>query len=217
MIRRLFFLSFMVGAIGVPYMLSSSSDWWSSFKSKFSRGDNATQTAAATPESGTFGATSVGPGLSQPPARLKNIEGYPAHNLADVLHFEGTPAWVASRWPRVSTGLAQPDLQGYRVPLVTGTNEDDLAGSLTYYFDGDQRLKYITFHGITGDPRKLVALVVHRYGFKPEQTQDPSLSLFLVKWNGKPVSELRIRTARVLRADQPHARYHVDLALKRPS
>jgi hypothetical protein len=37
-----------------------------------------------------------------------------------------------------------------------------------------------------------------------------------VKWNGKPTSELRIRTARVLRAAAPHARYQVELAMKRP-
>ncbi len=108
-----------------------------------------------------------------------------------------------ARWPRVTTGLAQPDLQGYRVPLVTGTAESDLAGSLTYYFDNQQQVKFITFHGVTGDPRKIVGLVVQKYGFRPEQTDDPSLGMYLVKWNGKPISELRVQTARVLRADQP--------------
>ena len=57
---------------------------------------------------------------------------------------------------------------------------------------------------------------MQKYGFKPEQTDDPSLALFMVKWNGKPISELRIRPARVLRADQPHARYQVYLAMRRP-
>lgn len=225
MFRKLLFISFMMGAIGVPYLLSSSSDMWSNVKSKFQSGDKSKSTAKASQGSSNFGDSSAAggaaqsaslPGFPGPPAKPKNIEGYPVHDLAEVLRFDGTPDWVMARWPRVSTGLAQPDLQGYRVPLVTGTGQDDLAGSLTYYFDGDQRLKFITFHGATGDPRKLVALVVGRYGFKPEESQDPSLSLFMVKWNGKPLSELRIRTARVLRADQPNTRYHVDLALARP-
>jgi uncharacterized protein DUF6690 len=136
--------------------------------------------------------------------------------LGEVLQFNGTPSWVMARWPRVTASLAELDLQGYRVPLVTGTGEDDLAGSLTYYFDKEQHVAYINFHGTTGDPRKLVSLVMSRYSFVRQSTDDPSLALYQVKWNGKPLSELRIRTARVLRADQPHARYEVDLAMKRP-
>jgi hypothetical protein len=38
----------------------------------------------------------------------------------------------------------------------------------------------------------------------------------MVKWNGKPISELRVQTARVLRADQRNLSYKVDLAMKRP-
>ena len=222
MFRRLIFLSIMTGAVGIPYAMSSSSSWWNSVKSKFQSSDDAKPAAAASGTAPSFGTSSVPaddsamPGLAPPTTKPKNLEGPPVHNLAEVLHFQTTPAVVMARWPRVTTGLAQPGLQGYRVPLVTGTAEDDLAGSLTYYFDGDQLLKYITFHGATGNPHKLVNLVVQRYGFKPEESRDPGLTLFLVKWNGKPMSELRIRTARVIRADQPHTRYHVDLALKRP-
>jgi hypothetical protein len=120
-----------------------------------------------------------------------------------------------SRWPRVTAGLAEPELQGYRVPLVTGTGENDLAGSLTYYFDQDQRVKLIHFRCTTGNPQQLVTYVTSRYGLTPQPTGDPGLQLYQVKWNGKPMSELRIRTATILRAAQPYSRFHVELAMKR--
>jgi len=120
------------------------------------------------------------------------------------------------RWERVSAGLADIDLQGYRVPLVTGTADDDLAGSLTYYFDKQQKVQRITFHGTSGNPRKLVTLLTGRYGFLRQSTDDPSLYLYQVKWNGKPTSELRIKPARVVRADAPHSRFEIELAMKRP-
>ena len=219
MIRRFLFLSFMVSAAGIPYLMSSSSKLLSSVKSKFGAADSQEVATDAPREAGQppgeFAASAVS-GFPQAPAKQKDIEGPRTRNLTDVFHFDGTPAWVVERWPRVTTGLAHPELQGYRVPLVTGTGQDDLAGSLTYYFDGNRRVEFLTFHGVTGDPRKLVALVVQKYGFLPEQTDDPALTLYLVKWHGNPISELRIRTARILRADQPNQRFRVDLAMKRP-
>jgi len=56
---------------------------------------------------------------------------------------------VISRWPRVSAGLAELQLQGYRVPLVSGTTANDLAGALTYYFNSRQQVQRITFQGTT--------------------------------------------------------------------
>jgi len=223
-IKKFFFLSFIASAVGVPYLLSSSSELWSSVKGKFSSSGGATTETPPTPDSGaTAAAQSAGgfgnarlPGFQQRPVRAKNIEGLPAQNLVEVLNFDGTPDWVTARWPRVTTGLAQLGLEGYRVPLVTGTAPDDLAGSLTYYFGANRTVQFITFHGVTGDPRKIIAHVVQRYGFQPQRTDDPGLAVYMAKWNGKPVSELRIQTARVLRADQPNLSYKIDLAMKRP-
>ena len=217
MIKRLFFIAVIAGAIGVPYLLSSSSDWWSSIGAQFSgttdpKASSATASTDAKSASSHQTAGVPANATATPPA----VEGFGAQDLADVLHFDGTPAWVMARWPRVTAGLAELDLQGYRVPLVTGTGDGDLAGSLTYYFDKNQRVTHITFHGTTGDPRKLIALVTSRYKFVLEKTNDPSQALYLVKWNGKPQSELRIRTAGIVRANQPRARYQIDLAMQRP-
>ncbi len=224
MIKRFFFLSFMASAVGVPYLLSSSSELWNSVKGQFSSTSAAATDATAKPAPGNAATPQTASGFGnsalsdfqQAPARAKNIEGSHAQNLVDVLNFNSTPEAVTARWPRVTTGLAHPELQGYRVPLVTGTATDDLAGSLTYYFGANRTVEFITFHGVTGDPRKLIAHVVQRHGFQPQRTDHPGLAVYMVKWNGKPVSELRIQTARVLRADQPNLSYTVDLALKRP-
>jgi hypothetical protein len=222
MLKRLFFLSVMIGMVGMPYLMSSSSQWWNSLTSQFSGGSADGKAAAASAGAKQPGSSSTAKGDRNGAkgfdtvANSRTIEGPAAQNLAEVIQFDGSPAWVMARWPRVTAGLADLDLQGYRVPLVSGTSQDDLAGSLTYYFDKNQRMSRIIFHGATGDPRKLIALVTSRYNFEPQKTDDPSLALFQAKWNGKPHSELRIRPARVVRADQPYARFEVDLAMKRP-
>jgi hypothetical protein len=222
MLKRFLLSSFMVGAVIVPYAISTSGDWYNKVKAQYfgsaQQAPAATNPQAVAPANGQAAPGTAPQAIAalEQPAKPQSIEGYPATDLKEVLHFDGTPAWVMSRWPRVSAGLATLDLQGYRVPLVTGTAQDDLAGSLTYYFDKDQHVKFISFQGATGDPRKLIALVTAKYGFKPEQTNDPGLTLFMVKWNGKPVSELRIRPARLVRADHPHARYDIYLAMRRP-
>lgn len=153
----------------------------------------------------------------QEAAKKKLIEGPAPRDLAEVLRFDITTHWIIARWPRVTTGLSVMELQGYRVPLVTGTNEDGLAGSITYYFDKHQVCERIIFHGTSGDPRKLVYLVTSRYGLEREITNDPGLTLYRKKSSSRVDSELRIRPAKVIRADAPRARYEIDLAVKRPS
>lgn len=220
MIKKFFFLTGMMGLVGMPYLLSSSSQVWETISARFS-GSSAQASAGTTGVNASQApAYAVGHhNLVMPPGssmRTPAIEGQGARDLGEVLQFGASPSWVMQRWPRVTAGLAELDLQGYRVPLVTGTGQDDLAGSLTYYFDRSQRAARIDFQGTTGDPRKLIALVTNQFHFEPQASNDPGLLLYQVKWNGKPHSELRIRPARVVRADQPYARYEIDLAMKRP-
>lgn len=221
MIKRLLFMSFMVGAVGMPYLATNGGQLWSNLTSRVASSPPADKPAAPSVEL-PGAATATGthdrnlPGQFYLTGKTQPLEGSRPQDLAEVLQFQATPTWVMARWPRVTAGLAELDLQGYRVPLVSGTSQDDLAGSLTYYFDKNQQVARIIFHGTTGDPRKLVGLVGSKYQLLPQKTDDPGLMLYQAKWNGKPHSELRIRTARVLRADQPFARYEVDLAIKRP-
>ncbi len=104
MIRRFFMVSAMASAIGVPYLLSSSSELWSSVKGKFSSTASSDETPAkpAAAQPATAGAAQPGAGFGNTaltdfqsrPAAAKNIEGLPAQNLVEVLNFNGSPDWV---------------------------------------------------------------------------------------------------------------------------
>ncbi|MBN2216100.1 MAG: hypothetical protein JW719_01860 [Pirellulales bacterium] len=145
------------------------------------------------------------------------LEGTQIRDFGEVFRFDVTTGWVMSRWARVSTGMSQLQLQGYRVPLVTGTARDDLAGALTYYFGPEQRVRQITFNGTTGDATRLVRLLVGRYGFHRRQANDSGLFVYEAPdQKGDIRSVLRIRPTGVVRADQPHQRFHVDLLLAPP-
>ena len=217
MLRKFMFSGVMFSAVVVPYVMSTGSEWWTTIQSKVSQ---MTASAPADPaQLANMPATNTSHkdaslaghslGGAHQPSKLP-VEGYAAQNLGDVINFNATPQWIMMRWPRVTVGLAELDMQGYRVPLVTGTGYDDLAGSLTYYFDNDQRVKLIHFRGTTGDPRKIVGLVMQQYNFLPQPTGDPALQLYQVKWNGKPISELRVQSASVLRSDEQYSRFAVE-------
>lgn len=203
MFNRSWFALMLAGSVGLPYLYSAT----------FGAGKTASTSAAA-------GAIPIAGGQEYVPsaAGAKLLEQAPTKNeLADVFRWDITTAWVLGRWPRVSAGLSEVELQGYRVALVTGTATDDLAGSLTYYFNKRQRVERITFFGTTGDSRRLVALLATRFGFVRELNDDPSLFLYRVREGRKVVSELRIKPAHVLRSDEPYSRFDVALLIERPA
>lgn len=138
-------------------------------------------------------------------------------SLDEVFRFDLTIREVLARWPRVSTSLADLQLQGYRVPLVTGPTETDLAGALTYYFNSYQQLQRITFQGTTGDGRELVQFLSTRYGFQRRLTNDPSLFVYEApRLGGPPQSILRMKLAPTLKVEYPHQRFDVWLVIERP-
>ena len=195
-------------AVGVPLVASKTtavreqaSEWWTS-------GDSANDVKSAA--SSTNGDV---PAHERPQLRP---EGANVSDLSEIFRFDVTAPWVLGRWPRVTTRLAELNLQGYRVPLVTGTAQDDLAGSLTYYFDKSQKVERITFRGTTGDSKKLVALLATKHGFVRQLDDDPGLFLYQVKWNGKAHSELHIRPRPVVDASEPYWRFDVALDMRRP-
>jgi hypothetical protein len=145
------------------------------------------------------------------------LAGPAVSDFTEVLRFDLTPAWIVNRWPRVSTGLAQLGLQGYRVPLVTGTSQHDLAGALTYYFNYQQQVQRITFRGTTGDHRRLVQFLTAYYGFVRRPTNSPGVFLFEVPRNdAEAQSFLWIEPAGVLKYSEPYQRFDLTLTLERP-
>jgi hypothetical protein len=146
---------------------------------------------------------------------LPNLTGAQIDDFREVLRFDITPAWVPQRFARVSTLLANLNLDGLRVPLVTGTQVGDLAGTLTYYFDRYQQVQRINIHGLTGDPARVVQTLQQYYKLQ----QEPALGggLYLIKWNGQPTSVLHISPAPIIYANAEHSRYSVFLELNQPN
>jgi hypothetical protein len=143
------------------------------------------------------------------------LVGARVDDLRAVMRFDISPAWVIQRFARVSTVLADLQLEGLRVPLVTGTRPDDIAGTLTYYFDRNDKLQRVTIHGFTGDPKRLIGAMTEHYGLNHE----PSLEagVYTKRWNGYPVHFLRLSHAPVVFSDQVHQKYTVFLELNQPS
>lgn len=151
------------------------------------------------------------------PATPQNTR-MPTPSLAEVLRLDITVEWILQRWPRVATGLPELQLQGYRVPLVSGTSTADVAGSLTYYFNARQQVQRITFCGTTGDPTVLANILGSRYGFTRRLTNDPGMIVYeAVDANNHQIGSLKIRSASVVSASQPRTRFMVDLVIDRTS
>jgi hypothetical protein len=141
----------------------------------------------------------------------------PSVSMPEAFNMNATPEWIANRWPRVANGLSQINLQGYRVPLVTGTSTLDVAGSLTYYFNPLQQVERITFQGTTGDPRNLIGLMSQRFQLSRRLTNDPGLVVYEGPHGHfeQPKSHLQIRPAGILQSSDPFHRFDVDLVLQR--
>jgi hypothetical protein len=206
MFSRSWFAMMLLGAIGLPYL------FFSVFGSEKSARTAAGNSSAAWAHEA---AVSNLPPLA---GAADLLDKAPTQNeFSEIFRWDVTTSWILSRWPRVSAGLSEVERQGYRVPLVTGTSTDDLAGSLTYYFNRRQQVERITFLGTTGDSRRLVALLATKFGFVREPSDDPSLFLYRVHEGRKVTSELRIKPAHIVRSDAPYTRFEVALLIQRPA
>ena len=125
----------LAAAVGIPVAYFVGSDYWKAARNTWSSSPETTAASAsapmASPHTSTSGALVAEPGAT-------SIEGSPVGDLAEVFRFDVTTDWILRRWPRVSTGLAEIQLQGYRVPLMTGSvfprpisagNRDTVRGS----------------------------------------------------------------------------------------
>lgn len=143
-----------------------------------------------------------------------SLVGAPVQDVREVLRFDISPEWVTSRFSRVGTVLADLSLEGLRVPVVTGTNAYDVAGTLTYYFDQKRKVQRVTVHGFTGDPRRLIDAMTTHYGLSHEPTLEAGV--FTRRWNGHPVHFLRLSRAPVMHSDAVHQKFTVFLELNQP-
>lgn len=206
---RLFLLALVIGAaVGVPYVSSE----WSKIKARFvGGGDSASATAGSIAGSGSTPVTVIG-GPGDP-----HSDETPFVDMDQVFRFDVTPQTVMARWPRVTSGLVEDRFYGMRVPLITGTRYDDLAGALTYYFTASQHCAKMSFSGSTGDPRRLIKLLTDRYKFEPYNSGEAGVVHYQIRWNGNAHSDLAIRPAAVLRSSTPNSRYEIQLTIVEPA
>jgi hypothetical protein len=186
----------------------------------YSHGDLVKNLSPATwvSEEGVEGAAATGPAdaerlASAPREEVVAVPGPEVSDLGTIFRFDLSPQSVAQRWSRVSTGLSDAHLQGYRVPLVTGTADNDLAGSLTYYFDARPRMRRITFLGTTGNPQRLVGFLGKYYGFRRAPNSTPRITVY--RAGGKVAGSLKVLPAEVLDKHQASTNYRVELVLER--
>ncbi len=154
-----------------------------------------------------------GPGAALYPTTTP-LEGMREMSLQEVFNMNVSKEWVYQQWARKSTALSELGLFGIRVPLVTGTQLHDLAGSLTYFFGNDGKVKRISFRGTTGDTTQLVMLATRQYRLQQQSTPIAGDQLFQVRRKSEVFSELRTRPAPVLWASSPHDSFSVDLDLQ---
>ena len=153
--------------------------------------------------------TANGPDLTAAP-----MEFLQTTNLAEIFRFDVNPNWVKNRWPRVSTAPNEPGLHGMRVALVTGTNRNDLQGSLTYHFDTNQRLQRISFHGWTGDTARLLELMTQTFDLRSQPTH--FAGLYVSSNRRGPTGALIMRHPDVVRAENPNQQVAVVLEVNNP-
>lgn len=206
MFRKLFLLALPIGAVAGPIVIHSGPKWVSEATASLSPGSD-----SQAQEGSSVSTVSSGEALGNMP-----LEGAEVEQFWEVLRFDLTPNSLAQRWPRVSASGTDLSLQGYRVPLVTGTDPDDLAGSLTYYFNYQRQLQRIAFSGTTGDYRRLLQLLTTHYGFVNRPTNTPNVIVFEVPTSGPAASYLWIQPVDVVRADRPLNRFKITLVLERP-
>ncbi len=157
-----------------------------------------------------FPGNQFGPDLTAQP-----LEFLPITDLGQIFRFDISQEWVTRRWKRVSTNHGDDKLHGFRVALVTGTNSWDLHGSLTYYFDDQQRAQRITYRGWTGDATRLIDLLTNRYDFKPQKTH--LAGFYLAKSWGRAKSGILMKHPDVIYQENPSQRLGIVLEINNPA
>ena len=160
-------------------------------------------------------AATVEEDLPQAQWHAVHIEPAPAVPLERALSFQMSIPQILGNWPQVSTGIKEDGLFGYRVPLVSGTDESDVTGSLTYFFGADQLLYRIDFTGDTGDARKLISHVSHGFQMQRQRSVEQGVFLYRTSEEVSIVGEMRIRPRTIIHTTRPHQRFEISLQLSR--
>lgn len=203
--RPVLFLGILAAAVVVPYVLFSKNlsttagTHWNQLLGKSGSGA-AAEATWSDPSNPT----------ATPASFLSVSEPVP---LEQVFRFDFSPRTVTELWPRVSTVLGGANQMGLRVALITGTQPDDVAGSLTYYFDDHHQVQRITLQGTTGDERRLVQLLTTQFGLQPAPTV--RAGLYTLDGPAGMQSSLQVIHLPVVRSTTPNNRVEIAVDLQR--
>lgn len=219
-------LLLLAGAAGGPYMLmeTNAGKQATGGLTHLVGSNGASESSPGAFGTSYFTSTNSAPGVTaetaaghpsgnmlNPPLAEHDLSQPTIHSLPEILRFDISPGWVLERFPRVTTVLADTQMDGLRVPLVTGTSPNDIAGTLTYSFDRYQRVQRLTVQGTTGDATRFMTELQQQYRMQ----QVPSLGgvLYLLSWNGNATNVVHIEPAAVIYADSPYSRFNVLIEL----
>lgn len=215
----------LAASVAVPYVATNAPEWAEQIRKPAAVAPAAPAPAAkpvvasATPAAAAATPASPFANATTPilPSATLSRAPDPTYSIPEVLRFDITKDWVYQRWDRKSTALADLDLFGVRVPLVSGTQVDDIAGSLTYFFGADGRVKRISFRGWTGDTTQLAMLLHQRFGLQAVPTVIAGQQLLQVRQGDDVISELRTQVAPILNSGSPHGSFTVEFELQDPA
>ena len=152
-----------------------------------------------------------------PTGNMPHLDGGVIGRFEDVINMNITPTWITQRWARVSTNIQSGPWLGYRVPIVTGEQTDDLAGAITYYFDDQQQLQRIAFRGTTGEPQRIITMLQQKFHLTKRPTS--LIGLYIKSQNRRPVSVLMITQSphTATHNNTRHSQYTIQFELNRPT
>ena len=138
----------------------------------------------------------------------------PVTNFAEVIRMDANSTWVKSRWDRISVFAAGEGLTAFRCDLVTGVNQGDLHGCLTYFFDRQDRVAKISFRGWCGDPTPITTFATTSWNVEPKNGN--SSSVFVARNWRITRGGLILQNAPIIRRDQPHEQVAVFFEVAAP-
>lgn len=201
--RRVLFAGVLAAAIGVPYLLLDKNI------SQTARGQWTRWTgSSAAPQHEAAASAAHGAAANSAAVHPAALTAAPVA-IEEAFRFDVQPAWVLSRFPHVSTVAGSPEQLGMRVALVSGTRPDDVAGSLTYYFDPHHQLQRLTFMGQTADARRLLSAIVSQNGLRSLPTTDAAH--YVGGDVKRPTSEVTVKYLPLMQASGPRMEARVDL------
>lgn len=219
MLRNLLFIAVLIMAVVVPMFVIGDKPAEFRLRDLFGSPSTTQTVSKPTAEATADNPFNLDPDLlkliePQAEAELTDADGI-ITPIAEALRFDVTPQYVAQRWSRVSTSLRDRGLKGMRVPLVTGTDPADLFGSVTYFFDGSNRVRRIKIQGYTSDVGSIAEFVQTRFRLMEYSTM--SGKIFIAYQGHIPISLLHVEAPPIISNQLNHSRKEIHLEINAPS